>query len=203
MKVSLVTVVLGASLVATSVYAQTPAAPATPPAQQPAAAPQPPRPFPEGAKVAWVNLQRIASESSEGKVARTKIEALQTKKTTELQDRQKQLKALQDKASQGGTVLSDAARAQLEKEAERIQVDLQRASQDAQAEVEELQRELQLEFQKKLLPLIEKVAAEKGVQLVFSLGDSGLVWADLGLDLSADVIKRLDGAAPAAAPVKK
>ena len=40
-----------------------PAAPATQPAPAPAPAPAPPRPFPEGAKMAFVVLQRIANES--------------------------------------------------------------------------------------------------------------------------------------------
>jgi len=36
------------------------------------------------------------------------------------------------------------------------------------------------EFQKQIEPVIEKVAAVKGLQMVFSVADSGLVWADRG-----------------------
>src|SRR5262245_22950500 len=104
---------LGAALtvivVASAAHAQTPP-PQTPPPQTqkptpptpqtqkpvaptipaPAAAPAaPPAPFPEGAKVAFVVLQRIANESADGKAATAKIQALQQKKATELNDKQK------------------------------------------------------------------------------------------------------------------
>jgi hypothetical protein len=41
------------------------------------------------------------------------------------------------------------------------------------------------------------------LQLLFSQADSGLVWADAGLDLTLEVIRRLDAATAAAAPAKK
>ena len=198
MKARFVTMVVGGVLTASSVFAQTkpatpapkPAAPATQPANPVAA--QPPRPFPEGAKVAYVDVQQIASESSEGKSARTKIEDLSNKKTQDLQTRQKAIQDAQAKLNAGGTVMSDAARDQAEKDIERLQRDYQRAQQDAQEELQVLQRDLQMEFQRKLLPLIAKVAAEKGVHMVFSYGDSGLLWAEPALDLTNDVIKRID-----------
>jgi Skp family chaperone for outer membrane proteins len=178
--------------------------PATPPATSaPAPTTQPPRPFPEGAKIAYVDVQQIASESTEGRAARTRIDDLSTKKTQELQDKQKAIQAAQQKLSTGGTVMSDTARDQAEKEIERLQKDYQRAQQDAQEEVQGLTRDLQGEFQRKLLPLIGQIAVEKGLQMVFSAGDSGLVWADTGLNITPDVIKRLDTAGGTAAAPKK
>lgn len=72
-----------------------------------------------------------------------------------------------------------------------------------------MQNELQLEFQRKVAPIIQQVATEKSVQMLFSQGDSGLVWADAGLDLTAEVIRRFDAVTAAAkppatpAPIKK
>ena len=182
---------------------QTP--PPTPPAvQQPPAAPAPPVKFPEGAKYAYVNIQRIATESSDGKASSARIEALRVKKATDLNDKNKMVEALQ--AKQRSAVMSEAAGAQVQKDIDKAQVDIQRMTQDAQAELQELQNELQIDFQRKVGPVIEQVAREKGLQLLFSQGDSGLIWADAGLDLTADVIRRLDAAAAAspkpAAPKK-
>ena len=56
--------------------------PAPPPTVPPAAvtpAPQPPRPFPEGAKVAFVDIQAIATNSVEGKSASSKLDAFRKK----------------------------------------------------------------------------------------------------------------------------
>jgi outer membrane protein len=177
-----------------------PATPVTPPAQTaPAPAPAP-RPFPEGAKVAYINIQRIASESGEGKTATARVQALNQKKVQELNDKNKALQADQQKLQSGGTVLSDAARAELEKKIERQQVDIQRATQDAQQEVQELQNELQGEFQRRLMPIVQQVAQDRGVHVIFSAADSGIVWADPGLDITADVIKKFDTAGTAPKP---
>jgi outer membrane protein len=180
-----------------------PAPPLTqPPATPPAQPAQPPVPFPVGAKTAFINPQRIFQESTEGKAAVTRINTLIQKKQTEGQDRQKALQANQQKLQTSGGVMNEQARAQLEKEIERQQVEGQRFQQDAQAEIQELQNEVQQEFIKKVSPLIEAVAKEKGLQMVFDLQNAGLAWWDPGLDLTNDVIKKLDGAKPAAAAPK-
>ena len=89
--------------------------------------------------------------------------------------------------------MSDTARGQLEKEIERQQRELERLQQDAQAELNELQQDLQGEFQKKLLPVLEQLAKEKGLQFLFSGADAGLIWAEPGLDLTLEAVKKLDG----------
>lgn len=189
------------AMLATSAYAQATAPaqqkpPATPPAAtQPAPAPQPPRPFPEGAKFAFVDIQVIASNSVEGKAATAKLDELRKKKSTELQSKATALKGMQDKLQSGGTVLSDSARSQLQKEIEKAQRDLEYANSDAQTEVQDLQNQLQEEFQSRLNPILEQVRADKGLYMIFSSRDAGIVAADLGLDLSDEVIKRFDAAA--------
>ena len=101
----------------------------------------------------------------------------------------------------GASVLSDSARATQQKEVDRLQTELQRASQDAQKAVEDLQNELQVEFQRKLLPVLNEVSAAKGLHMVFSSVDSGVVWADPGLDITTDIVRKLDAAA-GTAPAK-
>src|SRR3954470_20908260 len=97
--------------------------PATPPAAAPAPAPRPPAPFPEGSKFAFIDIQAIASNSSEGKAATAKLDELRKKKNSELLAKNNALKAMQDKLQAGGTVLNDSARAQLEKDIEKTQRD--------------------------------------------------------------------------------
>jgi outer membrane protein len=172
-----------------------PAAPAPAPAQPPA-----PKPFPQGAKVAYVVLQRIANESADGRVATTRIQALQQKKAAELNEKSKQLASMQQKLEKEGAVMNAAAAADLQKNIEKLNVEVQRFTQDAQAEVQELQQELQQEFQQRLEPVLSQVATEMGLQFVFNGPDAGLVWADSALDISAEVIKKLDASSGKPAP---
>ena len=167
----------------------------TPPTQQPAAQPQPPKPFPEGAKIAYVNINAIAAGSAEGKAATGKIQDYIKKKNAEIQEKQKALQALQTKLQQGVSVMSDQARQALEKDITKQSRDLQIAQEDAQQEQQQLTQELQNEFQQKLFPVIDAIATEKGLHLVFSIADSGIIWPNTGLDLTSEVIKRFDAAA--------
>ena len=204
---------LGLALAAGPALAQTPPAggqtpaPTTPPAapaQPPAAAASAvPRPFPEGAKIGYIDLQFIASSSAEGKAATGKIQEFAKKKTAELEGKQKALEAARSKLLQGGTVLSDQARGQMEKDIDKMTRELQFAQQEAQSEQQQLTAELQNDFQTRLNPIIDQVANEKGLHYVLSIADSGVVWANVGLNISAEVMKRLDAAKGAAAPPKK
>ncbi len=174
-------------------FAQTAAKPDAPAAPKPAAPAAPAAvPFPEGAKVAFIDIQRIIGESKEGQAASTKVKALNDRKVAELNEKNKTLQADQQKLQSGAGVLSDSAREDLQRKIERQNVDIERATQDAQKELQDLQQSLQMDFQRRLNPVLAEVAQEKGLQMVFSAADAGLAWAHIGLDITADVIKKLD-----------
>jgi outer membrane protein len=182
-------------------FAQTPAPP-------PAAAVPPPQ-TQAPLRMAFLDLQRIAAESTEGKSASGKVQALTTKKSAELADKTKALKANQEKLQQGGAVLNDAARAQTQREIDRLTVEIDRFQEDANAEVQQLQQELQGDFQEKLRPVVDALVKELAIGLLFSAGDAGAIYVDPSLDITGEVIKRFDSgkystaAKPAAAPTAK
>ena len=179
--------------------AQAPAQPPAAPAPAPAA--QPPAPFPAGAKIAYFNPQAVFQTSADGKAAVSRVNALIQKKQNENADKAKLLQGNQQKLQTSGSVMNEAARSQLEKEIERQTKDAERFQQDAQAEINELQQEVQNEFVKKLTPILDQIASEKGLHILFNAAESGIAWAAPGLDLTADVVKKLDAAAkPAATP---
>jgi outer membrane protein len=180
--------------------ATAPAQPAAPAATTPPPPAQPPAPFPAGAKIAFFQPEVAFQNSADGKAGLARVQALITKKQNEVAERTKQLQANQQKLQTSGSVMNEAARAQLEKEIERQQKDGERFQQDAQAEVQELQQEVQNEFVKKLTPIIDALAAEKGLHLVFNASQSGISWAAPGLDLTPEVIKKLDGPKAPSAP---
>lgn len=169
------------------------APPAAPPAaaQPPAAKPQPPMPFPQDAKYAFVDIQQVASNSAAGKVASSKLEEFTKKKQTEIGDKNKQLQALTTKRDTSAGVMNDAARSQLDKDIDKLQRDIQFSNSNAQAELQDLQNELQGDFQKKLVPIIEELAKEKSLYMIFT-AESGFAYVYPGLNLSDEVIKRLD-----------
>ena len=183
---------------------QKPAAPAPAPApapQKPATPAAPPAKIQEGLKYAYVNMQQVAAESADGKAAAEKLKAFQDQKGRELQDKQKTLQAAQQKLDSGGSVLSDAARAQLQSDIERQQRDLQRLTEDAQQDVQNLAQQVEEDFTRRVLPVVGKVAQDKQVHFVFNAAQSGLIWAEPGMNLTSEVIAAMNagGARPAPA----
>jgi Skp family chaperone for outer membrane proteins len=179
--------------------AQPPATPATPPAIPPPTAAAAPRPYPEGAKIAYIDIQAVASTSVDGRAATGKLQELEKKKMGEIAEKNKALETARTKQTTSAGIMNDSARLQLEKEVDKLTREVQFLQQEAQSERQALQAELQVDFQRKLNPVLEQVAKEKGLHMLVDIQNSGAVWVDTGLDLTQEVIKRLDatkGAAP-------
>lgn len=172
---------------------QAPAAPA-PAAQTPAVPPPAPvaAPFPADAKIAFINMQLIVGQSRLGKSGQDKMKELNDRKSGELAAQNKQVQTLQQEIAAGQAVLSATVLAQKNAELDRLTRETQFKQEQAQADVQALNDQLLEEFQAKVLPIIEQVRAEKNLWVIFSTGDAGVAAMHAGLDLSQEVIKRLD-----------
>jgi Skp family chaperone for outer membrane proteins len=190
-----------------------------PAAAQDAPAAQASLPFPAGVKYGYIDLQRILAASTEGQAANTQVEEMTGQKLAEIEARNaalqgqidmknQQMQAAQQKLQQGETVMSTEARLALQREIARLQLEVQRDTQDAQAEMQrvtqdaetelaDLQQQLQIEFDARLTPALELVATELGLDLLFNAGQGGLVWANSALDVTQAVVDRLNATAPA------
>ncbi len=214
MKVSVVNLALGLALGAPALVAgqappatQPPAtqapttqAPAEQPPAQPPAQPltspsgQPPQPFPQTVRVGVIDMLRVFGDTGWGKASQTRIEALGQKKTAELSERNKKLQSDNQKLETG--MLNDAARKETQASIARQEKELQRAQQDAQEEFNQLRTEVQESFNTKLGPILQTLVNEKKITMLFRTTDSGLVFFDQSLDLTAEVIKRFDAVNP-------
>jgi outer membrane protein len=154
--------------------------------------------FAEDARVAYVDIDRVASLSSEGKALAARLQDLRAKKSAEVTQRSREVEALQTKLAQTGSVLDEFVKARLQREFQRAQIDFQRFSEDAQAEVQEAQQESVRSFNAKLFPVIGQLAKEKKLWAVF--GSENLIWYSPAVDLTQEVAARLDAAV---APVKR
>lgn len=168
--------------------------PAAPPAaQKPADTPPKPRPpFIEGAKIALVNFDYVAATSNEGKAMIAKIQDMQKQKTAELAEKSKKLEDARKKAGDQASIMNDQARAQAEREIQRLERDLQSAQQDASTDFNEFSQRLQNEFGQKVLPMLQTIATEKGLHMVLRAVPDALAWVNQGVDLSDELVKRLN-----------
>jgi len=191
---------LGLTLISASAYAQgaaqTPPKPQTPPPAGTTVAPKPATPavivpLPEGTKVAIIDPDYVAQESAAGKAIIAQLKTLSDKRSGELQNAQTAVNALITKKNTQGAMLTPQAVAQLDKEIERQNLDIQYKTQTAQKEVGDLQSELFSDLATKMSPILEAYAKEKGLLVVLD-ARNGVTWAAAGMDISADIVKRLD-----------
>ncbi len=163
-------------------------------------APGSPGALPAGARIAFVDFDRVAATSTMGKAATTQLDALRGKKAAEVAERRKQFQALQTKLADGASLMNTEALAKLQRDVERTGRDLERFTQDAQDEVQQLQVQLQRSFGEKLFPVIGEVAQARSLWAVLRLEPATVLWYDKALDISDDVVAKLDGKAAPAPP---
>lgn len=172
----------------------TPTPQTTPPAaQKPTTPPPAPEPFPPDARVGFIDLQRVVAESKLGKQGKDAMQALNDKLSASLAAKNKEIIALQDKIKSQQNVVSEAVLQGMARELDKLQREATFQQQDAQVQIDQLNQQLLTGFQDKVLPLVEALRKEKNLWIVFALGEnSNIAAAHAGLDLSAEIVKRLD-----------
>ena len=206
-------VVLGVLVASSTAAAQASMQKPTPPAQNPTppAAPAPqapapsttkpqvpppppvPVPFPADAKVGFVDMQYVISESKLGKAGMEKIQALSAKQTAERNARTTEIQKLQQELQAGSTVLTQAVINEKTSDLEKRTREAQFLQQSQQADLENLNKQLLADFEAKVLPVVEQVRADRNLWLIFT-ADTPIAAGHPGLNLSLEVIKRLDAA---------
>jgi Skp family chaperone for outer membrane proteins len=145
------------------------------------------------ARLGFVDVDRVASLSSAGKAAAAKLLDLRKKKEAEAAQRSRKVEELQQKMLTSEALLNDVARARLERDVQRAQLELRQFAEQAQSDVQYLQQDLLRAFTARLFPIIGEVAKERDLLAVFSSG-SGVIWHDPSIDLSEEIARRLDSA---------
>lgn len=180
---------------APSAPAPAPSAPtAKPPAPAPAqATPPAPQPFPADAKIGFVDPQMVLELSVAGKAGLARLNQLAEKKQAEIAARNKAAVALDQEIRANQSVWSASVATQKQAELTKLQNELQYLQTQAQSEHDALQQQVLSEFQDKVIPVIEQLRQEKGLWAILTPGAQAAA-VDARLDLSAEVIKRLDAA---------
>jgi Skp family chaperone for outer membrane proteins len=145
-------------------------------------------------KIAVIDIDRIAAESNAGKAL---FERLKQENDKIAAERAKRQQAIQDmQARMSSEVLSAEAREQLRRDVERAQTDAQRWLEDAQREFQDKQQLGEQEFQEQLAPIVEQVAKENGIGLIFRATPGLTFVLDSNLDITSLVIQALNSGAP-------
>jgi Skp family chaperone for outer membrane proteins len=151
-------------------------------------------------KIGVINSQVVLEKSVEGKRAITQLQDKDKKSQSDLAKLDNEIKQLEAKLSTQRLTLTDEAAMQINSDLEKKKTDQKRLSEDAVREIQELQYRLFNKVQGELIPIIEGLGKEKGMDVIFDLAKSGAVYFNPIIDLTDEVIRRYD--ASKAAPAK-
>ncbi len=162
------------------------------------------------AKIAWLNLEQAIFSTDDGKKEFGEVQKFVDRKNSELEALKKEVETLKNQLSIQGAKLTDDARADLEEQIEAKDTNLQRFQQDTQKEIDSRRVKTTNLIGRKMLPVIERVAKDKGLSAVVYINPSRDAYIDPALVITDEVIKAYNqanpgGAAkvPAPAPAKK
>ena len=150
-------------------------------------------------KVAIVDFERALVESVEGKKSSDKFNATLQSKQTDGQKRQQELEDAQKKLQTQERTLSEAAKANLQKDIDRRTTELQRFNEDSQKELQSLRDELLRPIAEKASAILNQLAAERGYTLVVDTSNpqNNVVWFNPANDITTELTRRIDAATAA------
>jgi len=143
--------------------------------------------------VAFVSAQRIQAETADGKALVARLQTLQRERTADIRAKQQALEATR---SQVPMAKDDATRARLQGQESQQRADLEKALTQSQTDVQAMQRQGSAELAGKVRGALQEILkGSPAVQVVLN-GDSSVVWAQPGHDLTAAVVAHMDAQKP-------
>jgi Skp family chaperone for outer membrane proteins len=144
----------------------------------------------EPTRVAVIDIDRIAQESARGQAMFTELQSLQEEILRGRQSREQEIRDLTNRAQ--SQLLSAEARADLTRDIERRNTDLQRWLEDQQRSFNESQTTGFTSLEAALGPVVEEVARERNIQLILRVTPGLTFIMDPALDISSEVITRFN-----------
>ena len=141
-------------------------------------------------KVGVFNADRVLAESQPGVQALALFNQLRDQRVGELQVQQNAINALQEQAMTSAVGSPEAAR--LQREMEDLMLRLERLQQDVQQELSVRQNELTGELMQTVADVVSTIGEEGGYALIFNAVQSGVVYVLPTLDITDEVIQRVN-----------
>jgi len=156
----------------------------------------------EAGKLGMINSQEVLEKSAEGKKAIAQLQAADKKYSDDVTRLDDQIRQLQNRLSTQRLTLTAEAATAIQIDIQKKQTDRHRTVEDATQAMEELRARTLTRIQEELMPIIEQIRKDKGLDIIFDLTKSGTVFFNPALDLTQEVVRRYD-AVKAAPPAKK
>ena len=150
---------------------------------------------PAQTKIAIINLQRAVLESDEIKKASAELEGKYKPRQADMQKIEKELQGIQENLQKNAGKLTPQAEADLTAQGQRRQRELQRLTEDLQADVDRERNDILSKSSKQMTAVVSKLAAEKGYDMVVDVTNT--VFFKPALEITNDALAAYNKAYPA------
>src|SRR5580698_5154024 len=159
-------------------------------------------------KIGVIDMQAALLSTKDGQKAVAEMKAKFAPKEQEFQKRQQDLQAKREQFRKTENTISEEAKATLARDIDAMTKNLQRDTDDARQDVDQEQQRVLNELGQKMMQVLTKYSADKGLTMVFDLSGqpNNVLFASSSIDITNDIIKMYDSAAPvtpSAAPASK
>lgn len=145
------------------------------------------------ARIAFVNTAQILEQAPQAVTARDRLQQEFSPREAEIVAQQKQLKALEDRLSRDGAVMSEEARRKIEREVVAQQREVKRARDEFTEDLNIRRSEEFARLQKTVADAVMDLAKQGQYDLIL---ENGVVYASPTVDITDRVLDKLKQSAP-------
>lgn len=140
--------------------------------------------------VAYVDLQRALSEIDDGQQLRARLERELERRQEEFNSKQQEMTAFQEEMEAGFEMLTPEAQREKLEEYQAKLAELQQLYQQYQQELQRQEMEGTSQIFERMVEIIRTISQERGYTLVLEKSQSSLLYADMSMDFTDEVVTR-------------
>ena len=143
-------------------------------------------------KVGVVNSQEVLEKSAEGKRVMAQIQDKDKKNQDSLAKLDEEIRNLETRINTQRLTLTQEALINMSSDLDKKRTDRKRFAEDSLREMQAFTQRLFQRVQNELLPIIEQLGKDRGLDIIFDLARSGAIYFNPTIDLTQEVITRYD-----------
>jgi Skp family chaperone for outer membrane proteins len=143
-------------------------------------------------KIGVLNSQDVLEKSGEGKKVIARLQEKDKQNQATIAKLDDDIRTLQTKLNTQRITLTEDAILNMTSDLDKKNTERKRLAEDAYSGMQELTQRLFKKVQDELIPIVEALGKERGLDIIFDLAKSGAIYWNPTTDLTAEVIKRYD-----------
>jgi outer membrane protein len=153
-------------------------------------------------KVGIIHIQSAIIATKDGQKAAADLQNKFDPKKKSLEAKQSEIASLQGELAKGSNTMAETRRLELTRQIDQKTKDLNRSTEDAQAEFEVEQNKLLQDLGGKLMAVIDKYARDNGFALILDVSSpqTPVLFAANGVDITKEIVELYDKNAPSTLP---